>query len=150
MEAGRRELERLLGWQDTPVLYWQSTPPRVPDGFLEQLHRPDGIRMRLINQESLRGEYGFNFVSLYAPPKADEGGLLLSDSRRAIWVRPDGSVIAAAVATDSMLCHAMSQRTESARLNVIALSEVNLEYFRWVDRFLLPSVGGPVGAPGDR
>ena len=36
----------------------------------------------------------------------------------------------------------MSQRTESARLNVIALSEANLEYFRWVDRFLLPSVEG--------
>jgi hypothetical protein len=142
LEAGRRELERLLSWEDIPVLYWQSTPPRVPDGFLEQLHRPDGIRGRLINQESLRGEYGFNFVFSYAPPKAHEGGLLLSDSRRAIWVRPDGSVIAAAVATDGMLCHAMSQRAESARLNVIALSEANLEYFRWVDRFLLPSVEG--------
>ena len=36
----------------------------------------------------------------------------------------------------------MSQRSESARINVIALSETNLEYFRWVDRFLLPSVEG--------
>ncbi|MBV2355412.1 hypothetical protein KUM39_13700 [Streptomyces sp. J2-1] len=79
---------------------------------------------------------------LLRAPKAHEGGLLLSDSRRAIWVRPDASVIAAAVATDSMLCHAMSQRAESARLNVITLSEMNLEYFRWVDRFLLPSAEG--------
>jgi len=142
LETGRRKLERLLGWQETPVLYWQSTPPRVPDGFLEQLHRPDGIRMHLINQESLRGDYGFNFVSSYAPPKALEGGLLLSDSRRAIWVRTDGSVIAGAAVTDNGLCHAMSQRSESARINVIALSETNLEYFRWVDRFLLSSVEG--------
>ncbi|MFK0156474.1 helix-turn-helix domain-containing protein [Streptomyces sp. NPDC090493] len=142
LAAGRRELEELLDWQDTPVLYWQSTPSRVPDGFLEQLHRPDGIRHHLINQESLRGEQGFNFMFAYVPPKAYEGGLLLSDSRRALWVRADGSVIAGAVATGDLLCWAMNQQGDSARLNVIALSEANLEYFRWVDRFLLPVVDG--------
>lgn len=142
LEAGRRTLEQLLGWQESPVLFWQSTPPRVPYGFLEQLHRPDGIRNRLINQDSLRGEFGFNFMFAYAPPKAFEGGLLLADSRRAIWVRPDGSVIAGTLATDNGLCHAMSQHSESARLNVVALSETNLEYFRWVDRFVVPLVDG--------
>ncbi|WP_030277667.1 helix-turn-helix domain-containing protein [Streptomyces sp. NRRL B-24484] len=140
---GRRELAEVLGADDAPVLFWQSTPSSPLSDFLEQLHRPDGIRHRLMNQDSLRGEVGFNFVSSYAPPKPHEGGLLIADSRRALYVRADGSVVAAAKATEDMLCWAMDRMAGAEQLNVIALSEMNLEYFRWVDRFLLPLASGP-------
>ncbi|WP_329174389.1 AlbA family DNA-binding domain-containing protein [Streptomyces sp. NBC_01477] len=142
LTSGRQELETLLNWEDNPILFWQTTPPRTPDNFLDQLHRPDGLRENLVNQDALRGEWGFNFVFAYVPPQPHEGGLLFRDSRRALYVRTDGSIIAAATATEDMLCWAMDQRAGKEQLNVVALSEMNLEYYRWVDRFLFPLISG--------
>ena len=53
-----------------------------------------------------------------------EGGLL-SRTRCALWVRPDGLIT-----TPEMLCWAMEQRASPKRLNVHVLTEMTLEYFR--------------------
>ncbi|MFJ2186703.1 hypothetical protein ACIOJE_01905 [Kitasatospora sp. NPDC087861] len=139
----RRNLETRLGWEDLPVLFWQSTPHDSPE-LVNGLHGQNGIRGALLNQDALRPHGGFNFSSAYQGPDPYRGGLLLADSRRAISVAPDGTVTAAAVATEQMLGWGMDQGAgEARRINVVALSEMMLEYFRLVDRKILPAVEGP-------
>ncbi|MFE5330516.1 hypothetical protein ACFRCG_29435 [Embleya sp. NPDC056575] len=143
LEAAPRELEVMLGWEENPVLYWQSTSGRPSDRFLPGLHRVDGLRAHLRQQDSLRGGSGFNFTFVFSDPKPYEGGLLLADSRRALSIDAEGTVTAAAVATEEMLCWSMGTNFGSpTRMDVVALSELTLECFRFVDRFVLPTIPG--------
>ncbi|OKK05316.1 hypothetical protein AMK09_37885 [Streptomyces sp. CB02488] len=138
----RHDLEAHLGWDGLPVLFWQSALQNAPE-LVDGLHSQDGIRGALLNQDVLRPHGGFNFSSDYKPPEPYRGGLLLADGRRAVSVGADGTVTAAVVATDEMLGWGMERQFgETGRINVITLSELMLEYFRLVDRKILPAVAG--------
>ncbi|WP_331755574.1 RNA-binding domain-containing protein [Streptomyces sp. NBC_01643] len=139
----RHDLEAHLGWDELPVLFWQSTPQNAPE-LINGLHSQDGIRGALLNQDAMRPHGGFNFSSDYKRPEPYRGGLLLADSRRAVAIAADGTVTAAVVATSEMLGWSMEQRFgETGRINVVTLSELMLEYFRLVDEKILPAVDGP-------
>ncbi|MFF5569128.1 helix-turn-helix domain-containing protein [Streptomyces sp. NPDC012829] len=138
----RQELEEHMMWQDLPVLFWQSVPQNAPE-LVTGLHSQDGIRGALLNQDALRPHGGFNFSLAYNAPEPYRGGLLLTDNRRAMSVAADGTVTAAALATDDMLGWGMERGfSEKGRLNVVALSEMMLEYFRLVDHKIVPAVPG--------
>lgn len=140
-DASLDTLQRLLNWDDAPVLYWQSVPPRHID-ILPDLHGGDGIRGSLDRQKVLRPS-GFNFANTLGRLRVHEGGLLLNKSdRAALWVRPEGIVTAAALATPAMLNWAMESRSRDSRLNTIVLTELTLEFFRIADEIIAPRVPG--------
>ncbi|MGW6569830.1 AlbA family DNA-binding domain-containing protein [Streptomyces sp. NPDC054975] len=139
----RHDLEAHLGWDELPILFWQSAPQNAPE-LIDGLHSQEGIRGALLNQDALRPHGGFNFSSDYKRPEPYRGGLLLADSRRAVAVAADGTVSASVVATSEMLGWGMEQRFgETGRINVVTLSELMLEYFRLVDEKIMPTVDGP-------
>ncbi|MFE3504198.1 helix-turn-helix domain-containing protein [Kitasatospora sp. NPDC059146] len=140
--GARQALAEHQGWDDVPVLFWQSSP-EVPATFLPALHDDTGIRGALERQQPLR-QGGFNFA--FAPSRSVPfaGGLLLSEPRRAVAVAADGTVTAAALATPEMLGWAMNENYQAAgRLNVLTLSEMTYEYYRLVDQHIRPTVPGP-------
>ena len=132
-------------WQELslPVLIWQSTPERPAAVLNGMYERASGVYGALYNPQTLR-ESGFFFNNLGNPPRTVAGALVSAeDPRRAIRVDTEGTVTAAALATSDMLGWAMPARSPSAqRLNVIALSEMTLEYFRLVDEQIAPRVTG--------
>ncbi|WP_460304877.1 hypothetical protein [Actinocorallia aurea] len=66
------ELERLQDWEDTPLLLWQSIPPRSAQ-ILPGLHSNDGVRGALRDQDVLRAD-GFDFQDTYGRLRVHEGG----------------------------------------------------------------------------
>ena len=133
-EAVERLVE-LKDWED-PLLIWQSMPLKPVD-LLSRMWGRASISQTLANPPSLRGN-GFNWYFLNEVRQFD-GGALASDGRRAIWVAPNGMITAAATANDAMLAWAMQNYPdEPQRLNVIAVVEITLEYFRLVDENILP------------
>lgn len=125
----------------SPVLAWQSAPER-PVEILEGLHERDGgVYGALYTPESLR-QSGFNFGILGDAPRIDAGSILISDQRRALRVDPDGAVTAAALATNEMLGWASTPIGSVQRLNVFALTEMTLEYYRLVDQHIAPRAPG--------
>ncbi|WP_371523239.1 helix-turn-helix domain-containing protein [Kitasatospora sp. NBC_01300] len=134
----RQELVEHQGWDDLPVLFWQSTPD-IPPSFLLG---PDEISGKLEQQEVLR-HMGFNFSFEHSRPVPFTDGLLLTEPRRALAVSLDGTVTAAAIATEDMLCWAMGQNYgDPKRLNVLTLTELTYEYLRLVDTQFVPAVDG--------
>lgn len=129
------DLEQHEEWDSTPILYWQSIPPRS-GRIISDLHSQGGIRGGLQNQRVLR-DNGFNFRDALGKLDVYEGGLILSRRRCALWVLPEGLVTAGAVATPDMLCWAMEQRGVPNRLNTFVLTEMTLEYFRIVYNLLI-------------
>jgi hypothetical protein len=132
-------LQRLISFKDweSPVLAWQS----VPEGAVELSKRMwgnEGISQALFNPPLLRSG-GFNWYFKTEPTTLDDG-VLASDGRRAIWVRENGMVTAAAIVTqDDMLTWAMNNSAEGPyRLNPIALIEMTLEYYRLADDLIIP------------
>ncbi len=132
-------LERLINHKDwdSPVLAWQSTPA-TPIDILSRFWGSDGLSATLRRPTSLRST-GFNWYFL-SDTTQFENGILASDGRHAVWVREDGSVTAAAtIGPDSMLTWATrSSPGESQVLNVIALCELTLEYYRLIDGSINP------------
>ncbi|AQZ62941.1 unnamed protein product [[Actinomadura] parvosata subsp. kistnae] len=134
-------LQRLQDWDDEPVLMWQSIPPH-PVQILPGLHSDNGVRGALRNQDVLR-PVGFNFFDNTNRLRTYEGGVVVGqDHRWAVWVRPDGLMTAAAIATPAMLCWAMEARQRPQRLNSLVLAEMTLEYFRLADAAVLPLIPG--------
>jgi hypothetical protein len=144
-------------WQDQPVLAWQSAP-NVPQSLLPVMWENDGIAHKLRFPESLRGSGGFNW-NFWKDAVRLDGGVLLSDGRHAMWVRQDGVATAAAVVSDEMLAWATHSPAQGPfRLNLIALAEMTLEYFRLIDGTLVTDAGtqyrhaiitrGFAGSPG--
>lgn len=135
-------LDRLIAYKDweSPVLAWQSMPTSAAD-LLPKMWGEKGISRMLRSPNSLR-PYGFNwyFLSETIP---FEDGVLATDGRHAIWVRENGSVVAAAtVGVNDVLGWAMRNSPgQPQRLNAIAVSELTLEYFRLVDQNILPIAG---------
>jgi len=134
------ELQHLQGWDDTPVLFWQSIPPRRTD-LIPGLHSADGIRGGLDRQQVLRPS-GFNFEDTLGRLRVYDGGLMIAKRERVLWVRPDGLVTAAASATEQLLGWAMEQRGVPQRLNTFVLTELTLEYFRVADALVAPRIPG--------
>ena len=140
LDADLESIEQGQDWDAEPTLWWQSAPG-AQASLLSHLYGPDGIEGSLSNQDSLRGVSAFNFKTIDSRPQARDGALTVSDSRRAVLkVSPSGLVTAGALATGDMLGWAMDKRGYPHRLNVLAISEMTLEYFRFVDRFVLPHV----------
>jgi hypothetical protein len=131
-------LDRLIvhkDW-DSPILAWQSIPEGTVD-LLARLWGKEGISQSLRNPPSLRSA-GFNWYFMTEITQF-ENGLLASDGRHAIWVRENGLVTAAATVTEDMLSWAMhNEPGRPYHLNLIALIEMTLEYYRLVDRAILP------------
>lgn len=138
---GIEHMEQRQEWQDTPVLFWQSIP-LAPVSVLPNLFGAQNIEGRLRNQDVLRPA-GFNFGDRTGGLAPYAGGLYLDRTRCALWVRPDGSVTAGAVATPEMLCWAMEQRYQQARINSLVLTEMTLEYFRIADDVVAPQLQSP-------
>jgi hypothetical protein len=138
-EAANR-LISFKDWQD-PVLIWQSVP-RKPEDLVTRMWGKDGIADSLRNSPPLRSS-GFNW-HVWTDPEPFEDGALLSDGRKALWIQENGLATAAAVVHDEML--AWATRTPPAspyRLNLIALTELTLEYFRLTDQILAPCLATP-------
>lgn len=135
------------GWETMPVLVWQSIPNTAP-ALLPGLYDEDeGVRGAMIRPGSLRAAAGvpgggFSLSFLAAQPQVQAGTLMLADSRRVLRVDPTGLVTAAAIATDQMLCWGMERAGSNRRLNVLAVAEMSLEYFRFVHTAVLPRVPG--------
>lgn len=136
-EDAIRRLISFKDWDDHPVLAWQSLPTRPVD-LTKRMWGTQSISEALRNHPSLRGA-GFNWSFMTEPTSFDDG-VLASDGRHAIWVRENGTVTAATpVKQDDMLTWAMHNPEEGPyQLNVVALVEMTLEYYRLVDEFILP------------
>jgi hypothetical protein len=127
-------LVELKDWDD-PLLIWQSMPLTSAD-LLPRMWGKESISQTLTNPPSLRPN-GFNW-DFFTEVTQFDGGALASDGRRAIWVAPNGTVTAAAIVSDEMLTWAMHNRPgQPQRLNVIAVVELTLEYFRLVDEHII-------------
>lgn len=138
-DADVNKLGDLQEWDSTPVLFWQSIPPRA-GGILPNFHSPNGIRGAFTKQQVLRLS-GFNFYDFYEQPQTLAGGLLIGKrGRAAILLRPDGLITAGAAATADMLGWAMQSQPD--RLNPFVLTEMTLEYFRLADGVLQPLAPG--------
>ena len=134
-KAAVQQLIALKDWEG-PLLIWQSMPLQPVD-LLSRMWGRDSISQILSNPSSLRPN-GFNW-NFYNGVRQFEGGALASDGRRAIWVASNGLITALATANDEMLAWAMhNSPSEPQRLNVIAVTEITLEYFRLVDQRILP------------
>jgi hypothetical protein len=139
----RRTLQAALNAAETPMLFFQSTPDH-PQDLLPGMYEPGGVRDALRNQDTLRGIDAFNFASINSP-KAHAGGLLLAQPpRTGLLVARHGAVTAAAAATTDMLGWGTQNYSSSqTRISVYVLTELTLEYFRLVDRHVLPRNEGP-------
>lgn len=138
----REGLRTTAGMEETPVLFFQTVPDH-PRGLVPDMYADGGLRDILSNQDTLRDAYAFNWASVHNRPEPHEGGLLLADaSRRALLIESDGAVTGAAAANADMLGWAMesSYVNEPRRISVFVLTEITLEYFRLVDRHVLPLV----------
>jgi hypothetical protein len=138
-------LDRLIAhkdWKDLPVLAWQSAPV-VARSLLPLMWQQDGIAHQLRFPSSLRGSGGFNW-NFWNDAVRFDGGVLMSDGRHATWVRQDGLATAAAVVSDDMLAWATRSPAQGPfRLNLIALAEMTLEYFRLIDGTLVTDAATP-------
>jgi hypothetical protein len=129
-------------WDSEPLLFWQSTPQN-PAGLIDGLYDADGVYGVLNDPKPLRPA-GFHLAILGERPRVDAGALTAGESRRAVRIDTDGTVTAAALANNDMLGWNMDQASGGRmRLNVIALTEMTLEYFRLVDEHVVPRVTGP-------
>ncbi|WP_034088901.1 AlbA family DNA-binding domain-containing protein [Streptacidiphilus albus] len=143
--AERAALRSRLNMDDTPVLFFQSTPSPLT-GLLPGMYATGGVVEALTHQDTLRGVTAFNFASGIHRPEPLDGGLLLtSPPRWGLWVEADGSVTAAVAADREMLGWAMESygSHQFGRISVFVLTEITLEYFRLVDRAILPRLDGP-------
>ncbi|MFJ8787312.1 helix-turn-helix domain-containing protein [Streptomyces sp. NPDC102476] len=138
----RDALRADLAMEETPVLFFQSVPDH-PHGLLPGMYAHGGLRDVLSNQDTLRDAHAFNWASLHTHPEPREGGLLLTMAARGgLLVDAYGAVTGAAAATPDMLGWAMEYYSSDGarRISVFVLTEITLEYFRLVDRHVLPLV----------
>lgn len=133
-------IDRLQDWEETPALYWQSLPLQAPD-ILPGLHSDKAIRGRIQNQSVLRHN-GFNFANYYGKLRVYEGGLMLNQTRSAVWVRPDGLMTAGAVANSELPCWGMESYSRPHMINLFVLAELTLEYVRLADELVVQRVSG--------
>jgi hypothetical protein len=86
---------------------------------------------------------GFNW-HVWSDAESLDDGALLSDGRKAVWLQENGLLTAAAVVNDSMMAWTWRAVPASPyRLNLIALTEMTLEYFRMADEIVIPRAGAP-------
>jgi Putative DNA-binding domain len=135
------QLEAWQGWETLPAYFLQAIPP--PGTHLQDLHEHGGLRGALEHMNVLRPE-GFNLRARSSLEVRDGGLAYLADSRRALWLDPDGTLTVGALATYNYLGWAMDQtrpsgiRPDQVLLNPIVVVEFTLEFFRFVHRELVP------------
>ncbi len=132
-------LLRSQGWDSgQPVLLWHSWPAGQPDLLDEWTTKlPEYMR----GQRPLR-PHGFNFFNPYVPLTREGEWLAVTDPRMALRVSTHGVVSAGALADDEFLAWASQERGQPGRLNVVALSEATVEYFRFVSEQVMPLAPG--------
>lgn len=132
-------LDRLIAYKDwdVPVLAWQSMPTSTVH-LLSKMWGDGSISNSLRHTQPLRSS-GFNW-SFLSDITQFENGALVGDGRHAIWVRENGTITAAAtLGENNMLGWAMHNSVGQPQgLNVAAVSELTLEYFRLVDQAIIP------------
>ena len=132
-------LETWQGWETLPAYFLQAIPP--PGTHLQDLHEHGRLRGALEHMNVLRPE-GFNLRARSSLEVRDGGLAYLADSRRALWLDPDGTLTVGALATYNYLGWAMDQtrpsgiRPDQVLLNPIVVVEFTLEFFRFVHREL--------------
>lgn len=126
--------ERLITYKDwdSPVLLWQSSPRNSVD-ILREMWGSNGIVEGLLKLAPLR-QSGFNWQFFRESVTPFDNGVQVSDGRRAIWIQENGSMTGAATVSTDMLSWAIRELPDgSSGLNLIAIVEMTLEYFRIID-----------------
>lgn len=131
-------LDRSQDWDNEPVLYLQSVPTPLPSMIPGWL---DTIRDAITHQQPLRSA-GFHFANPYEQLRQEDQTILIGDSRMALSVDMCGIVTAGALATGEFLGWAMDARGNTGQLNVVSITEVVIEYFRFVHQSILPAHQG--------
>jgi hypothetical protein len=131
-------IDRLVSFKDwhSPVLAWQSIPTGSVD-LLSQMWTINGVAQTLRHPPTLRQGSGFNWFFLSDVTPFDDG-ILASDGRHAIWVHESGLITAIATVDQMLSWGTNSPPGGPYRINLVALTEMTLEYFRLADEILIP------------
>lgn len=133
-------LESGQGWEDEPVLFWQSYVDPAADP-LPRLFSTEGIGAFLDGPNGLRVG-GFHFHNPYVRIQATATGLLLpSSDGLAVHVGFDGTVTAGVVANRRLLARSQ-EWLEGLPVSPIVLTELTYEFFRLVDEHVAPLTDG--------
>lgn len=149
LAAATATMEKLLvqqEWQDTPAYVLQAIPPPGPDRLPDFLSE-DGLKGALKHKDVLRPE-GFH---IYPSDTVDaiDGSLMCWHPRRILHLEPHGLLTFGIVATAGLgtLGHYVNEGKpddDPIALNLLALVETTLEFFRFAHRELKPRGGdGP-------
>jgi hypothetical protein len=131
-------LERSQEWNDVPSVFLQSIPrtaPSILPGW------PSDIR-GAISQGNVLRPMGFHLFNPYEEVEQVGDSLQVSDRRMALRVSMRGVVTGGALATEDFLGWAMRSQGHPGRINVIPLTEIFLEFFRFADEIVLPRTPG--------
>lgn len=133
-------LESEQGWEDEPVLFWQSYVDPAADP-LPGLFSTDGIGAFLDGPNGLRSG-GFHFHNPYVRIQATATGLLFpSRDAMAVHIGLDGTVTAGVVANRQLLARSQ-EWSEELPVSAIVLTELTYEFFRLADEHVGPLTDG--------
>jgi Putative DNA-binding domain len=133
-------LESGQGWEDEPVLFWQSYVDPAADP-MPGLFSTDGIGAFLDGPNGLRSG-GFHFHNPYVRIQATATGLLLpSRDGMAVHLGLDGTVTAGVVANRRLLARSQ-EWSEGLPVSAIVLTELTYEFFRLADEHVAPLTDG--------
>jgi len=133
-------LESGQGWEDEPVLFWQSYVDPAADP-LPGLFSTDGVGAFLDGPNALRSG-GFHFHNPYVRTQATATGLLLpSRDGMAVHLGLDGTVTAGVVVNRQLLARSQ-EGSKGLPVSAIVLTELTYEFFRLVDEHVASLAGG--------
>lgn len=133
-------LENAQGWEDEPILFWQSYVDPAADP-LPGLFSTDGVGAFLDGPNALRSG-GFHFHNPYVRIQATATGLLLpSRDGMAVHIGLDGTVTAGVVANRQLLARSQ-EGSNGLPVSAIVLTELTYEFFRLVDEQVAPLTDG--------
>jgi len=133
-------LEAEQGWDDEPVLMWQSYVDPAADP-LPGLFSTDGVGAFLDGPNAVR-PMGFHFHNPYVALQPRATGLLLgSRDGLAVEVGLDGTVTGGVVASRSLLARSQ-EWAQGLPVSSIVLTELTYEFFRLADDHVLPLAEG--------
>lgn len=137
-----RQLQIMQGWEEEAVYGLAALPPESAGG-LPNFHNRGGIAEVLRDPPSLRGA-GFN-LRVFGERQVIDGGVIYGGRRAIVWLEPSGVITAAGVGNRSWLGWAINdlRPTEGPTwINAIPLVEFTVEFFRFVDDQLRPTIPG--------
>ncbi len=142
VQARCLQVEDLAGWPNVPFIAFHSIPGepiRRPNDFYAE----SGLRRELEHTEALRAA-GFH-IGTDAPVDIQiDGSLATAESRRALWLSPDGFFSAACRADEEFLGWYINQGgRRPIVINSRVLAEFTLEFTRFFHKRLKPLFAGP-------